>query len=199
MRMTIRFSAYADGPRNPSTAATVGEAVLGPAGFLGMLEQHWGLQRPESSQAVRIGQYVGCLAREDTKEMFYSRSFKADSWETARTLLEWRDQLVLAGWQGQPLLPGSRLAALAVVEGTARERLSPGFADRLRDMTVAVSERSASADWLGLVQLAEPRQDFEPWWRAMFDALESRGVEILDAPEVVTRASGDLGLSLIHI
>ena len=119
MRMIIRFSAYGDGPRNPQESA-VGETVVGPAGLLGLLEQYWGLQRPETSQAVRIGQYVQCLASHTAGNRFYSKSFEADPWETARTLLEWRDELILAGWQGQPLLEGSRIAVLAEVEGSAR-------------------------------------------------------------------------------
>ena len=133
MRMIIKFSAYGDGPRNPQKSAA-GEVVVGPAGLLGLLEQHWGLQRREASQAVRIGQYVECLASSIAGNQFYAKSFEADPWETARTLLSWRDELVLAGWHGQPLLAGSRIAVLAEVEGHAREHLSSGFSDRLREL-----------------------------------------------------------------
>lgn len=192
MRMIIRFSAYGDGPRNPQESA-VGETVVGPAGLLGLLEQYWGLQRPETSQAVRIGQYVQCLASHTAGNRFYSKSFEADPWETARTLLEWRDELILAGWQGQPLLEGSRIAVLAEVEGSAREQLNPGFSDRLRAVILAVRERPASADWLGSVELLEFRRDYEPWWQELFLALEQHGVSVMEGPTAGARADGDLG------
>lgn len=192
MRMIIKFSAYGDGPRNPQKSAA-GEVVVGPAGLLGLLEQHWGLQRREASQAVRIGQYVECLASSIAGNQFYAKSFEADPWETARTLLSWRDELVLAGWHGQPLLAGSRIAVLAEVEGHARERLSSGFSDRLRELILAVRERPASTDWLASVELLELRQDYEPWWQALFLALEQRGVSVMDGTTSAARADGDLG------
>ena len=76
--------------------AREGIAVLGPLGFLGVLETQLGLSGKHIHQAVRIGQYHNRLIALDDGKQYYSNSFEADAWSTAKELLSWRDELVLA-------------------------------------------------------------------------------------------------------
>lgn len=191
--MLIRYSSYGDGPRDPRTGASAGETALGPLGLLGLFEQQWGLQRPEATQALRIGQYMECLKAHLDGVPFFLASFEADPWETARLVLSWRDELILGGWEGQPLFDGSRIATLARVEEMAMKVLGSGYADRMRAVLSAVREGKGSIEWLRAIQLVEPRADLEPWWCQLFDGLEQLGVRISETVEVNQRAAGDLG------
>ena len=193
MRMTIELTHFADSPTPPRRRVSVGETLLGPLGFVAVLEQRWGLLGPTVGQALRIGQYVECLRKVDTGKQFYSRSLLTDAWETARALLEWRDTLVLAGWDGDPLLVGSRIETLAHVEKVAQGILASGFSDRLRALLGALQEPYVSLDWLGAIHLIEPLPDWEPWWRKIFTILVGRGVTLSEAPVPDLVAPGDLG------
>lgn len=193
MKMIIELSHFVDGPTPPRHRVAVGETLLGPLGFVALLEERWGLLGPTVGQALRIGQYVECLRQADTGDQFYSRSLLTDAWETARVLLEWRDTLVLAGWTGDPLLVGSRIDTLAQVERAASGMLAPGFSDRLRTMLGVLQDRYVSLDWLGAIHLVEPLQDWEPWWRQIFAILRERGVTLSEVESPNWVAPGDLG------
>ena len=91
-------------------ATTAGEAWVGAAGLLGMLETQLGLGGPAFPGVERAAALVPVLRN---TAGFWSRSFENDALATAGTLLHWRDTLCLHGWQGQPVSP--RLKQLAGV------------------------------------------------------------------------------------
>lgn len=123
--MHIVFGWKFDGPCHPQTAngtaAAIGEPVVGPNGFLGLLESALGLVGPTTPTAVRIARYQGRLRLLDNGSRFYSRSFARDAWATAKQILAWRDELYASGWKGQQIdNAGPRLetmASLEIVEG----------------------------------------------------------------------------------
>ena len=56
--------------------------------------------RPETSPLpTRLIQYLGCIDQVNRTDTFYHESYEADPFSVARTLLQWRDQWYLAGWQ----------------------------------------------------------------------------------------------------
>ena len=66
-------------------------------------------------------------------DRFYTTSYRRDPIGTAAALLDWRDELVAAGWEGELIRDGGdRLAAMAELEAMAEPALPPGEADRLR-------------------------------------------------------------------
>ena len=79
--------------------AVLGKVVLGPKGFLGVLETRLGLTRPPVSQALRIAEYQKRLTALPGQH-FFSASLAVDGWSSAKELLSWRDTLFLAGWDG---------------------------------------------------------------------------------------------------
>ena len=60
----------------------------------------------------------------------------------AETLLRWRDELVLAGWDGSlDPVASERIRDLAEVEGLAGPDLLPGFGDRVRKALTELDRR----------------------------------------------------------
>ena len=101
MSLHLVFSWFADGgawPEHPGEkSAVVDAAVVGPHGFLDHLETMLGLGAPAAAGVKRIATYLNKLKCAGAGN-FWSRSFDADPWSTAREVLVWRDQLVEAGW-----------------------------------------------------------------------------------------------------
>lgn len=63
---------------------------------LDILETATGLGSPPVAQVVRIAAFQSVLERLQG-DRFWSRSLAMDPWATARTLLQWRDELVGLG------------------------------------------------------------------------------------------------------
>jgi len=176
--------------------AASGKAVLGPAGLLSVLETRLGLRGPKKHPAVRVGQYLDSLKAADDGNRFYSMSFATDAWSTARELLTWRDQLVMAGWD-KTVIPDAprRLADLSAVEAEAANRLSPGWGERLR----AVCERLRNAPTgIDRVFISEPEKYWPQPWQKLFLSMAAANIDCTFAgtpfsgiPSV--QAAGDLG------
>ena len=76
------------------------------------------------------------------KARFYTASFAKDPLAVAETLLRWRDELVLAGWDGSPDAGSSqRIRDLAEVEELAGPDLLPGVGDRVRKALTELDRR----------------------------------------------------------
>lgn len=106
----------------PEPGAVAGEVWVGTAGLVGLLEGRLGLRGPAVGAARRAASLSRRLA---SHTGFWSRSAQVDPLGTASRLLQWRDALALAGWEGQPV--STRLRDLwAVTEGL------PALAERLR-------------------------------------------------------------------
>lgn len=164
----ITFGLALDGQRTTQPGNTIGESVVGPIGFLNILETQLGLLALHPSQAERIVQYRDCLARLDTGQRFYHRSFETDPLGTAACLLDWRDQWFLHGWNGSVGSDApARLRDTAEVEALASD-VAPGIGQRL----AAVSERLRvrKVD-IAEVRLVDAIEAFPVRWRAVLAQL----------------------------
>lgn len=163
-----------------SRRATAGEAWVGPAGLLSILETTLGLGGARQSSALRAAGLVPALT---SIEGFWSRSAEHSPLATARALLGWRDRLWMQGWRGEGLT--ERLAALA--------RVTEGADDGLPDRLGAVLR--AAGPQLGQIEalsLCESRSIWSPQWCAVFDALERSGTSISDRELGTPSGDGDL-------
>ncbi len=110
-------------------ASRVGTLVAGPAGLLRDLELRLGLTADETPPPVRVARYarrLEAVATAHRTPLFWSASFAKDPLGTARTLLGWRDELVLSGWNGQPIRNGGpRLEALSWVDSAVTTEAQP--------------------------------------------------------------------------
>jgi hypothetical protein len=114
---------------------------------------------------------------------FWSASASVDAFGSARRLLEWSDQLAMAGWQREAHEP--RLQALANLTRQAQ----PGLPDRLAVVTTVLQRRNPHIDEL---RLLAPAGQFEPLWQRVFTALAGQGTRIEVAPPATVPANGDL-------
>ena len=165
----ITFGLALDGQRTTQPGNTIGESVVGPLGFLNILETQLGQLALHPSQAERIVQYRDCLARLDTETRFYHRSFETDSLGTAACLLDWRDQWILHGWNGS--IGGDapvRLRDMAEVEALANDTVAPGIGQRLAAVSEQLGVRRADIEE---VRLVDGMDAFPARWQAVLAQL----------------------------
>jgi len=159
----------------------------GPAMLLGWLESQLGLQSLEVSFTARVIAYRACLKQCDHPSQFYHRSFAVDPLGVAKTLLQWRDALYLAGWNGQALAGASgRLATLSEVEQLAIGAVAPCEGQRVR----AVLERWPSSDLILQISALDALECYPKVWQIL---LESFGTEWAQATYEFAQPESDLG------
>jgi ATP-dependent helicase/nuclease subunit B len=142
--LKIIFGLDLDGYQDVAARDRFNELVCGPAGLLDRLELRLGLESSPASKAVRVAQYRILLEKATSaKPRFYSASFAKDAFSVAQTLLHWRDELVLGGWEPSSKAPmySPRIRDLADVEELAGPDLSPGFGDRIRKVLEELDRR----------------------------------------------------------
>ncbi|HEY4000969.1 MAG TPA: PD-(D/E)XK nuclease family protein [Candidatus Xenobia bacterium] len=136
--------------------AFAGETVLGPAGFLQLLETHLGLGGRPASECFRTAAFLNHLRDSDDKRQFYHRSFWRDPWGVSRELLAWQDELVEGGWHGRPMGMG-RLKTLTTLP-------------RPDQASVAERVNRVGRSHVGVVEeliLADPIEGFSPAWQRL--------------------------------
>ena len=162
-------------------------STIGPAGFVDLLATWLGVPTCRSSDAARIAACQAILWQGD-RHAFWSASLKRDPWSTAKAVLELRDALWLAGWDGTAGADAPpRVADLAHLSDT----FPKGEADILAVIPAALSARGGGG--LPMLVLAEPARLWPFAWRRVFNALLSQGVTIEDLPQPIAKGVTDLG------
>ena len=186
--MRVTFGLRLDERQGPSSQDFFMAPQVGRQGFLGLLETYLGLSAPAIAQAERVTAYLGLLTRaEGEGPRFYSASLMADSVGSAATLLEWRDEWYLSGWDGRVSNDSPRkLRDLAAVEAMAAGTMAPGEGERLA--AVAQALRAKNKIPVTSVQLVDDLALIPQAWRVVLALLP---VEAL--PELTPSAAGDLG------
>ena len=182
--MNVVFGVGLDAVQGPSAHSRFNAPVVGPAGFLGVLETHLGLSGPEVPHAQRVVVYLSCLQQGELGR-FYADSLAADGMGTAARLLAWRDEWRMGGWQGQPG-HAPRVRDLADVEALASRELAPGEAERLEAVLKAL--QGGARVPMASVTLVDDLALFPYLWQQVLACL----------PQVVqcglaTQGQGDLG------
>ncbi len=70
---------------------------MGPLALLDFLELHLGLPNTCTNKLHRLFKYRENL-KSKAKGSFYEKTFETSDLEVAKKLLQWRDELKLAGW-----------------------------------------------------------------------------------------------------
>lgn len=193
--MHIVFGWKLDGPCYPQTAnaaaAAIGKPVVGPNGFLGLLESAFGLVGPNTSVAVRIARYQGRLRSLDDGSRFYSRSFARDAWATSKQILAWRDELYASGWRGQRIeSAGPRLDTMASLEAAEGQPLGSSPGERLHAvLEVLATGRKLSIETIAVV----PSEERLPlMWRRLLARLRATGITIRNLEPPTNTGDSDL-------
>lgn len=178
--MQIVFGWNLDGHAYPDTigngTAIFNSAVVGPGGFLGLLETRLGLRRPVVQRAVRVAEYMSLLAQGDDGQQFFSASFAADAWATAEHLLDMRDALIAAGWKGQACEELDKICTMARIESFGQ--VPDGFGERLYAVNAIIESQRKPV--LESVQVVGTLSGLPSIWRRTFEGLEKTGTKIIE-------------------
>ena len=181
--MDVIFGEHADGGTWPEHggvgSASFGAPVVGPAGLVTLLESEFGLGGPASSALDRVVAWQAKLEAVDGPERFWHRSLEADAWATARLLLGWRDDLVMAGWRPDPEGLAPRIADMAAAE-TGSAPLPRGLADRL--LAVEAHVQPGMLKGLRSVRTIDRVADLPAPWERLVKRLEGAGVQVSEQP-----------------
>lgn len=195
--LQIVFGLSLDGPAYPALPydkeAVIGEVRCGPQGLLRLLEIRLGLSGIWDPTPYRVEIYRQRLLAADSEGRFFHKSLQVDSLAVAETLLRWRDNLILGGWdfQAADSTPG-RLKDLAAVEHLTADQLPPvpwGFAKRMRAVIGALP--SSHLD-IARIKLVEESCLMGPPWNILLDKLGQSGVSIEEPMGFAIIACGDL-------
>ncbi len=175
-------AAWEGAGRGDGSGASLGRAVVGPAGLAAILGTRLGVTGFVLDRPLRIAAYRAALAQAPRR--WCGGSFDLDAWAVAKKMLAWRDELVAAGWDGSPV-PGAtpRLADLAEAEGLFD---APGAADALRDAAAMLHEIVAAGDgWpLGIDRLTVlgAKAELPAPWPEIIDDMAALGVDVAEEP-----------------
>ncbi|MDP9035062.1 MAG: PD-(D/E)XK nuclease family protein [Myxococcota bacterium] len=179
----------------PTERSVLGGPTWGPRALLDDLELRLGLRSAEEAESVRVPRWAARIKSLGDVRAFYARSLSVDELGTTAALLEWRDNLVDAGWNGSEIAGGGeRLGALAAIEAHEPTQTAVGRADRLVRI-----ERALERAPVRIYDSLELLEDAALWprrWQTIFARLADRGTSIShhtwDLPGAP--ASSDLGL-----
>lgn len=174
--MLITFGMQLDGQRATRASNRLGALTVGPQGLLDILETQLGLVARQPCAAQRTAAYRDCLAHRDNVQRFYHASFSADELGVAATLLAWRDELYLYGWNGRlDAVASQRLKDLAEVEINAREAVAPSIGQRLHTVATALAVRQPP---IKNVLLADDWAVYPLGWQAVLRQLPHQRLEM---------------------
>ena len=122
-----------------SIGSSLNRSYMNFTAFLSYLELHLGLTVPEINPRLRQIAYQHALEqfKDDT---FYQKSFENDPIHVSEEILNWRDELILSGWDHTLPNQKGRLKVLADVEAIFLEQAQnyPGISDRWRIVHVSL-------------------------------------------------------------
>jgi len=168
--MKILFGLDLDGYQALAPQDTFGKLICGPHALLEIVELRLGLARKSASAVGRIAYYREVLEKMAVgQSRFYASSFEKDPFSVAETLLRWRDEMILAGWNGSADSADSkRIRDFAKVEKTAAATLPLGFGDRVR---VAIAELDRRDAKLQAVDVLDAQEYLPPLFRQLLAKL----------------------------
>lgn len=173
--------------------ARAGFECVGPKGLARRIGRVLGVPTEAAEAPARLAALAQKLDRHDDGSRAYSASRSADPFGVARHLLQLRDALRLAGWDGGPLAGSDRLRDLSALEAVA-PRLPPGFPELVHDLLAGLAAAGA-LPFPVRVRLASPRAELAPLVVRLLEALAAAGAEVADppAPAPLAPADSDLG------
>ncbi|WP_342472463.1 PD-(D/E)XK nuclease family protein [Metasolibacillus sp. FSL H7-0170] len=179
-----------------SCTASIGKVITGFRGLINILEVQLGQSNPTISESVRIAEWQTTIAKLDDGNKPYSRSFKTDSWNTARELKKKRDELVLAGWNPNIHIGGGKwIESIAEIE-LSNHHHSKGFSDRVRILFELLNQKYLPLNIKKISLVDEDDSIWENWEKELVLILKQIGIQFeqieLQLPVVSDQPTNDL-------
>lgn len=174
----ITFSYGYDCQRITAQQSISGELTVGPLGLISYLETQLGLAAPEESFTKRLIQYHQCIKKALKTDYFFYNSFIENEFTATRTLLQWRDNLYMGGWEGN--FDGdvpTRLKNFADVEQFAKGIVDFNVGQRLQRIIKALETNNIQIHEFAIL---DQTSLLPPLYRSLFEALKSH-CEIIEA------------------
>ena len=173
------------------------EHFLGPQQFTIFLEKRFGIKPPDDNQvAIRTDVYRQHLAKyiSEHSDAFFSKSFSADPFATAQTLLNLRDTLKQAGWKGSDNENApERIRTLSLIEADLNSNMfwPRGWTDRQQEILEKLPLKGIRNL---LIYLVEPFNLLPVYWQKVLTGLENNGALVHQiSSEPSTYEDSDLG------
>ena len=171
-----------------------GTIYVNYSGFLSLLETQLGLAYPDVSNNTRLIQYLACLHKKDKKSRFFYRSLQVDDLAVAKKILNWRDELYLAGWSGHlkqkdseqysSTKTSSRLDDIADVEILARKEVSFNEAQYIADVLLKLGHYNTQIE---NIYLYDELNCLPKLWQSVLERLKEQGTNIQFTEQVPTQ------------
>lgn len=140
--MIIHYSPYFDGSSfidfSSRGNTILEELFVGDAGLLAELELRSGKSKIYPTQIEREANYFIVVKHymQANPNCLFSESFKVDEYGVSSQLLNWRDELILSGWNANIMDVSAKLEVLTCIEDYLREEEIPiqGINDRWQNI-----------------------------------------------------------------
>ena len=167
--MNITFGLALD-QETPIKPACLAETRVGPLGMLTLLESRLGLAARGASQTQRLTGALSAIEQLYQQGDTYGRaSFERDRIAVVQLFLYYRDELMLAGWDGLTLLNGSpRLATISKFSNLLDTDARCGLGDRLLAIQLCLEDRTI--EWTSLKAIGA-KEDYDLAWQSVLELL----------------------------
>ena len=195
-KINVTVAIKGDSPLPALKLDSLGDLSVGPHGLLRALETQLGIPSSETSFTARLIQYLGCLEQANNPKAFYHASYEADPFSVARTLLQWRDQWYLAGWQGSFKQDApARLQDMAAIEQLATTRLDLSLGQRIARVIELLPDNPIAID---SITLRDALSAFPSLWRQLIAAIVATGTTVNELPDTPPQANKDSDLGKLQ-
>ena len=174
--MTIHFSTYYDGEIFVNSQTDLmGTTYVGPMGLLKQLELRAGLHTEVKSDVEREADYLNAMTPCVSGTMF-ENAFNVDKIGVAGKLLGWRDNLIMAGWNGEcGDLQAKKLTNLATIEQNFH---SSGIADAWVKVRDAYKSADMLSDRVDEIMIDCPWSEIPFLIQDTLDSISKNGVKV---------------------
>jgi ATP-dependent helicase/nuclease subunit B len=163
-----------------AAAGHLGRPVWNARQLLSDLELRLGLPRAQVSRGLRVQQWskrlATVVAEEPGASPYFAAAYRIDPTGTAAQLLRLRDDLVDAGWNGEPLSGAERLETVCRLAAFGDLPLPLGRADQLTAVEAEL-DRATSTPYVAL-DLVDELELWPGRWRRIFARLTVLGTRI---------------------
>lgn len=154
-------------------------AIVGTMGLIDLLELRLGLHYNDISDQERLATYYKAMAQYMAKNPgnILQASFRTSGLSTAKAVLDWRDELRMAGWNFVGADISKRLAAIIGIEQVFSMSDLTDLASRLENVTEQISLQKLDCREMEII-LPCPADLMKPVICKLLNALQAQGATL---------------------
>lgn len=177
--MIIHYSPSYDGEIYVGCGARLmGVSYVGTMGLLRLLQLRAGIHRETKSAIEREADYM-CALKQCVAGTLFNNAFTVDEIGVAGKLLQWRDSLLMAGWNGE--CADDSLPKLAVLANVEKNFKSCGVVDCWVEVCRVYGERGILDDTIKEIVVECPFSEIPLLVKRTLDAIAGFGTKVIQA------------------